>query len=79
MRLNKLHLSTEEMLRANKLHMHNEVSQKLFKHEDFPPLVTLGTNSAHLEVVVQISYANLLGALGSKWDIVRKTVSMSSQ
>lgn len=38
-----------------------------------------GTNSAHLEVVVQIYYANLLGLWGSKWDIVRKIVSMCSQ
>lgn len=79
MRLNKFHLSTEERLRANKLHMHNEVSQQLFKPENFPPLVTPGTNSAHFEVVVQIYYANLLGAWGSKWDIVSKIFSMRSQ
>lgn len=46
MRLNKSHLSAEEKLRANKLHMYNEVSQQLFKHVNSPSLVTTGTNSA---------------------------------
>lgn len=79
MRLNKFHLSTEGRLRSNKLHVHNEVSQHLFKPENSPSLVTPGTNSAHLEVVVHIYYANLLEAWGSKWDIVSKIFSMRSQ
>lgn len=78
MRLNKSHLSAEEKkLRANKLHMHNEVSRQLFKHVNSPSLVTTGTNSAH-------SGSNLLcqsfwAWVFFKWDIVSKIVSTYSQ
>lgn len=52
-----------------------------FLNMKMSPLVTPGTNSAHLGVVVQIYYANLFGFFFflSKWDIVSKIVSMCSQ